>query len=989
MPPTLLLLSESLNLNQLRINGGTVLESLPSVNEKNKSSTVMPALVIPASEGGFRRYIFTEESVSIGRGSQNQIVLDDPSVSKFHAELFRSEGHWSLRDLGSANGTTLNGHEVVESRIGDGNKLSFAGVECYFTDSVEVIESEAEAGILGVSEGSFRSRLTGLGSALIEEGKKSAKKVALKARMQLLLLNLSRAHYEFGKNCHEQGILCGQFSSRRECIFDLELQLKNWSTDERNPTTQSVGGRIQGILKNATVCSEMEAVEDRLKQEFTEFGMELALSNENLCPQGWLDEIKSLNEVRERLEKEYAILNADSSALDEMTQFSTSIAERAALQFSNAGESFVEIITGTPSKRGKQVDGGGVPAQITLGESTLVGRDARCELMLPLREVSQMHAVITRQGNGYLVRDLNSSIGTFVNGKKIHSSTQLIAGDSLRFGSSVFFFDGTALFSHSEKDNSRISLLSVGKSVISRDTGKPLKLLDEISLVIEPKQFVALLGSSGSGKSTLMDAISGRRPASSGRVLINKDDFYRLYQYYRRAIGYVPQQDIVHRTLSVAQALRFAARLRLPDDTSRDDLERIIEEVISKLGLEERRHTLISDLSGGQLKRVSLGVELISNPSLFFLDEATSGLDSGTEAKMMALFRQIADDGATVVCITHNIENVNLCDLTVVLAKGKLAYFGPPNQLAEYFGVSKISEVYDRLDERSADEWASLYQNSAFFGPLIREKIEDSIQIVGGLSELQKQRASKDELREAVRQFNILRQRYSLVLLSDLKNLAFLLLQAPIIGILIGVVFYKKGGKSDLLILFLLVVSSIWFGCSNASKEVVKELPIYLRERTINLKISSYLASKMVVLSVLSFLQCLVMAVICVSMTGIDVGLLKLFCLLSLISVAGLSTGLLLSTLFSNTDKVSAIVPVVLIPQVIFAGVIVPLNPTSLAIARSGIVSFWATDAALHLSVSTSARAQQTMVFDVFMIFVFSAVFYSLATLALRRKDVF
>src|SRR5581483_9119820 len=194
------------------------------------------------------------------------------------------------------------------------------------------------------------------------------------------------------------------------------------------------------------------------------------------------------------------------------------------------------------------------------------------------------------------------------------------------------------------------------------------KILDDISLVIDPSEFVCLLGPSGSGKSTLMDCLSGRRPPSHGVVMANGENFFLHFDSFRQSLGYVPQRDIVHTQLSVERALHYTARLRLPPDTRPEELTNRIREVLQRMELGPHKDTMIGNLSGGQIKRVSLGAELLARPCLLFIDEATSGLDAGTETRMMHLFRQLADEGRSIVCITHHVDNVDLCHLIVVLA---------------------------------------------------------------------------------------------------------------------------------------------------------------------------------------------------------------------------------------------------------------------------------------------------------------------------------
>src|SRR5438477_6789774 len=254
--------------------------------------------------------------------------------------------------------------------------------------------------------------------------------------------------------------------------------------------------------------------------------------------------------------------------------------------------------------------------------------------------------------------------------------------------------------------------------------GQPKKLLDNINLVVNPGEFVTLLGPSGSGKSTLMDCLNGRRRASAGTVLANGEDFYRYFDNFRQSLGYVPQKDIVHTGLTVYRALYYTARLRLPTDTGPTELDERIATVIHEMELEPHQETLVGNLSGGQIKRVSLGAELLAQPCLLYSDEATSGLDAGTEARMMRLFRRLADEGRSLICITHNVDNVDQCHLVLVLARGKLIYYGPPGEATTYFGVARVSEIYDRLADKDVAEWDKQFRSCTLHREFIQKRLQ-------------------------------------------------------------------------------------------------------------------------------------------------------------------------------------------------------------------------------------------------------------------------
>jgi ABC-type multidrug transport system ATPase subunit len=249
------------------------------------------------------------------------------------------------------------------------------------------------------------------------------------------------------------------------------------------------------------------------------------------------------------------------------------------------------------------------------------------------------------------------------------------------------------------RSKTRIDAVGITKNVKNRAGGGQICLLDNVSLVIQPNEFVGLLGPSGAGKSTLMDAMNGMRPASSGNVLINNLDFYSNLDALKQSIGYVPQDDIIHRELTVYRTLFYVAKLRLSGDVSKQEINQIIDEVLDVTGLSERRNVPVGQLSGGQRKRVSIAVELITKPSVIFLDEPTSGLDPATEEKIMRLFRQIAESGRTVVLTTHAMENVKLFDKIVVLIGGKLAFYGTPDEALKYLNAKNFKELYDRLEE--------------------------------------------------------------------------------------------------------------------------------------------------------------------------------------------------------------------------------------------------------------------------------------------------
>jgi ABC-type multidrug transport system ATPase subunit len=447
-------------------------------------------------------------------------------------------------------------------------------------------------------------------------------------------------------------------------------------------------------------------------------------------------------------------------------------------------------------------------------------------------------------------------------------------------------------------------------------------------------------------------------------VLYNKAEYYSQMDVYRSSIGYVPQDDIVPSELTVRNALYYAARLRLPQDTTQAELHNRLDEVIDDLDLEQRRDTPIHLLSGGQRKRVSIGAELISKPSLFFLDEPTSGLDPGLEGRMMQLLRKLADQGRTVILITHATQNVELCDQVLFLARGGyMAFFGSPQSALEYFGVKRFSEIYIKLEqELSPEEWARRFISSPYytknvgarFNAIAREAAQYGVmtehpamagQVVTGPAAPPVVFRRPKATLSSWGQFALLTRRYFEILTRDTKNLLILLLQAPIIALMLILVFKRNdfnrpGGDYGLAktLVFLMVIVAVWFGTSNAAREIVKEASIYRRERRIGLKLAPYILSKLAVQSLLVLVQ--VALLVGIVWIGLGLGspgfedILYLYFTLVLTALGGVSMGLLISAITSNSDRATSFVPVALIPQIIFSGAVVSFE-------RMGQVGEW------------------------------------------------
>jgi ABC-type multidrug transport system ATPase subunit/pSer/pThr/pTyr-binding forkhead associated (FHA) protein len=584
------------------------------------------------------------------------------------------------------------------------------------------------------------------------------------------------------------------------------------------------------------------------------------------------------------------------------------------------------------------------------GGVVTIGRMPGSTILLDHPVVSRQHAelVFDPRSGAYILKDKGSTSGTYVNGQRIGGGgVRLAPGSEVRIGPFRFVFDGSQLTQFDESSNIRVDAFDlykvgdVGGFKKLFGSGKPTVLLNHLSFSIAPRKFVALVGGSGAGKSTLMDALNGLRPAQHPSVVLyNGNDYYRNLPAFSNSLGYVPQDDIIHRDLSVERALYYAAKMRLPDDTTDQQIEQRIKEVLADVEMTHRRKLLISKLSGGQRKRVSIAVELLARPSLFFLDEPTSGLDPGLDRKMMFLLRRLADRGHTIVLVTHATNNISACDYVCFLAAGgKLAYFGPPDEAKRFFGKTDFAEIYSELEPsddhpNAPTDWEQRFRNSPDYQRYVVRPMQQSQALTQAAQSHRQTTLPRPKRGDPVKQFFLLSRRYAELLRNDRGNLMILLLQAPIIAaILIFLtnknIFNHFTVPNDIdaqTPLFIMTAAAVWFGTINAAREIVKEGPIYKRERTVNLGLFPYVMSKVFVLTLLCLIQSALLLVLVGIKSGYpDSGILlpaplEMYISLVLTSVGGLMMGLAISATAPNTDRAMSIVPLILIPQIIFAG---------------------------------------------------------------------
>jgi ABC transport system ATP-binding/permease protein len=587
-----------------------------------------------------------------------------------------------------------------------------------------------------------------------------------------------------------------------------------------------------------------------------------------------------------------------------------------------------------------------------LSGSMVIGREReQVQINLPHPQVSRTHARIALLiGETATLTDLNSANGTFVNGEVIRSPVSLKPGDKVDIGPYALTFTGSALVPKPRTNNVELVARAVGRIAKDRATGKPLTLLDDITLVIRPREFVCILGPSGSGKSTLLSSLSGRATPDLGDILLNGRELYAHFEVMKQDIAVVPQKDVLHESLTVQQALWYTAKLRLPPDTTRAELDTVLSELIETVGLTERRNTLIRHLSGGQVKRASLANEILCKPSLLFLDEVTSGLDEQTDRDVMSLFRSLADKGKTVVCITHSLANVErTCHLVVILTPGgKLAFVGKPAEALKYFRIDRLGDVYEQLTEEKAKDSQRLFRENPLWKSYVAGRVPP-----GAAVQQQPHRASSEHrrgrLRQFLRQTVLLTARYAAIWRGDALSVLAMMGQALVVALLLGLLFGDlnkverpddRAGRTANLV-FLLAVSSYWFGCNNAAKEIVKERTQFRRERDFNLRVDSYYGSKLLLLTVFSAVQTLILfGIVCLWCHPPGARGWELAVLLTL-AMTGVSLGLGISAFATSEEMAITLIPMAVIPQIILSGAISPLSGFSKVLALIGISTYW------------------------------------------------
>ncbi|MBX3127740.1 MAG: FHA domain-containing protein [Polyangiaceae bacterium] len=657
-----------------------------------------------------------------------------------------------------------------------------------------------------------------------------------------------------------------------------------------------------------------------------------------------------------------------------------------------------------------------VIGQVTLGAGGVtfksIGRTPDNDIVIGHPQVSSKHAVLHKHGPQLFLEDNGSSNGTYVRGQRIPARQRVPVsnGEKVFIGpmplliqvqdEQVAMVVEDARADWSGRPLYEIESWDIVMQVRDRDNPSQMKtLLDHVNFKALPGDLIALMGPSGAGKTTLLLTLNGYLPPSAGQVRINGEDLYSIYDALRGSIGYVPQDDIVHPELTVYEAVRYSAKFRLPPDFSTEEIDRRVQTTLAQLGLESVAHLQIGKpekkiLSGGQRKRVNIAMELVTDPVIMFLDEPTSGLAADDTTALVELLSNLArTTGKTIICTIHQParDEYEKFNLALILGQGGIPiYYGPTRDGYQFFGnfltrqgkpniVDNPRDMFDMLNQRErpifeamraqnphaprvvAREQAAREWSSEFFNPQnpIFQKMYSGPRAVGAGSNQQSIARHRPKTRG---QFGLLLSRYFKTKARDVSGTVIMLAQAPIIGILLALVFggqkdaipywclgalqelaRRSGGlegSNDMLktmqstsdnsgAAFFLVVAAVWFGTSNAAREIVSERAIYLRERMVNLKLFNYVFSKFFLLSFFCVIQCTVLLGIVFFALGFNGGptafVIDLVTLIAT-SMNSVALGLLLSTLVTSSEAAMALTPIALIPQVVLGGIMVPMT---------------------------------------------------------------
>jgi ABC-type multidrug transport system ATPase subunit len=577
-----------------------------------------------------------------------------------------------------------------------------------------------------------------------------------------------------------------------------------------------------------------------------------------------------------------------------------------------------------PTRRMKVV-GPESGVQTSTGGTAWIGRELDNDIVIHDVLASRHHAFLEPTPAGIEIRDANSINGTFVNGARVGQAL-LAEGDVVTIGNVDLVFTAGMLARRTEAATSTggLEVREVGFAVSGKD------LLQQISMTARPGTLTAIIGGSGAGKSTLSRLIAGYTTPTAGAVTFEGHDIHAAYASLRSRIGMVPQDDVVHRQLTVNQALGYAAELRLPPDTSKADRDQVVAQVLEELGLTAHADTRVDKLSGGQRKRASVALELLTGPSLLILDEPTSGLDPALDLQVMTMLRQLADAGRVVLVVTHSLTYLDVCDQVLLMAPGgKIAFLGAPGQIGDTMGTTNWAQIFAKVGADPDEANRRFLERQAHPLPTRAETPAD----LGAPART-----------SMLRQFSTIARRQIRLIISDRAYFAFLALLPFILGALSLTVPGNTGfGVADptsetpdeaAQILTLMSIAAVFMGTALTIRDLIGERPIFQREQAVGLSTGAYLGAKITVFCAFAIVQAAIVTGIVLIGKGapkqpallLGNASLELFVTVAATCVASAILGLLLSSIARSNEQIMPLLVVSLMLQLVLAGGLIPVT---------------------------------------------------------------
>jgi ABC transport system ATP-binding/permease protein len=612
--------------------------------------------------------------------------------------------------------------------------------------------------------------------------------------------------------------------------------------------------------------------------------------------------------------------------------------------------------------------------QLQAARVVKIGRRPDNDIVVHDLGVSKAHAELKMSPTGrYQIFDLGSHNGTYVNGQRVNQA-ELTEDDIVSIGHATFRLAGGVLTEYIDEGNIPFEALELRVAV--GDGGKQKVLLEGISFPLAERSMMAVIGPAGAGKSTLLNALTGKRPATTGSVYYDFRDLYSNYDELKHRIGLVPQESVTHDQLTAKSALGYAAELRFPPDITENDRNQRVDEVLGELEMSQHANTRIVRLSGGQKKRVNIGLELLTKPSLLFLDEPTSPLDPHLKRELFGQMRKMTENGQSVVVITHDVESklIDQCDRLIVLAPGgRMAYFGPPAEGLKYFAAGDWADVFQAFSDDPAADWSGRFRGSPEYQKYVTSRMSVNLE-----QQQRQNRSPEDEAkpkqRGSVTQVFTMARRYARVLSVDRGYTIFAVALPIILGALLRIIpsSYGLGGppgenQGAQTLLLILVMAACLSGTANSIREFVKEREIYERERMAGLSSGAYLMSKVLVLGVVSLVQALIIVIIGLAGAKMPAKaaaipgppIIEIAVATVVLCVVSMLLGLLISTLVSKSDQTMPALVVVTMIEVVLSGGVFALGAgaeayvSMIAPARWGLAAIAST---INLNVITPAN---------------------------------